>query len=149
MTNLSSSTSRSSKTYEVCSWAVKFIGQTSQWLTKSLSANILAAYDPEGYTAKPFYDFAAAQKAAEGVELISELPEGSTVGGAGVPKRSIEGQRQLAEWKLQVHDDVNLELLLFRDILEISVGALRYLAELTSNDRGYVESVVLASGIRR
>ena len=120
--------------------AVKFIRSNVAMADEIHIGCILADYDPKGYTAKPFYDFAAAQKAAEVLNSLT-VPNGQPLPVTECQKL-IEGQSQLAKWKYKTHDDVNLELLLFRDILEINLNALKYLAELTSNDRSYVESVV-------
>jgi len=120
--------------------AVRFIDSNVAMSDQVPLINILAAYDAKQYSKQPFYDYAVAQQAAELIKQL-KVTKAQPVTEEEYQKL-VETRQKLEEWRLDVRNGVNLEVLLFRDILGITLETLQYLSTLRSIDRSYIESLI-------
>jgi predicted ATPase len=119
--------------------SVQFIDSRALLSSELAITQLLAAYGVGGFSEMSLYDRRAVQKAAQLVQSIS-LPANVAI--------SKEMVAQVEEVKSTLRDMLRggknqlLELLLFRDILGITPNTLKYLFELDTDDRGYIEGQV-------
>ncbi|HVU27976.1 MAG TPA: AAA family ATPase [Verrucomicrobiae bacterium] len=121
---------------------IKFLDSSVAMADQVPLVNLLAAYDSSKYKAKPLYDEATSQKAAEVLKTLS-FNKGQPLPDLEFDKLAT-AKSELDKGRLDVSSAGMLEAMLFRDILGIKLEALEILLNLNATERGYAEGLISA-----